>query len=40
MNCLMIAAHPDDEALGAGGTMAKLIAEGRRMSAALMCKSV
>lgn len=40
MKCLIVAAHPDDEALGAGGTISKLIEEGHRLSVALMCKSV
>ncbi len=40
MNCLIVGAHPDDEVLGAGGTISKFIAEGHRVSVALMCKSV
>jgi len=28
MNCLIIAAHPDDEVLGCGGTVAKLVEKG------------
>ena len=30
-NVLVIAAHPDDEVLGCGGTIAKLAAEGKRV---------
>ena len=40
MNCLIVAAHPDDEVLGAGGTISKLIGEGHSVSVALMCRSV
>ena len=40
MNWLVVAAHPDDEVLGAGGTISKLIGEGHRLAVALMCKSV
>lgn len=32
MNVLVIAAHPDDEVLGCGGTIARLAAEGERVS--------
>ena len=39
MNCLIVAAHPDDEVLGAGGTIAKWIGEGHRLAVALMCRS-
>lgn len=31
MNILVVAAHPDDEVLGCGGTMARLAAEGHRL---------
>ncbi len=40
MNCLVIAAHPDDEVLGAGGTISRLIGEGHQVAVALMCRSV
>lgn len=33
---LVIAAHPDDEVLGCGGTMAKLAAEGRTVIVAIL----
>ncbi len=40
MNWLIIAAHPDDEVLGAGGTVCRLIREGHQVAVALMCRSV
>jgi len=36
MNVLVLAAHPDDEVLGCGGTMARLAAEGCRVSVAIL----
>jgi LmbE family N-acetylglucosaminyl deacetylase len=36
MNVLVLAAHPDDEVLGCGGTMARLAAEGHRVSVAIL----
>jgi len=36
---LVIGAHPDDEVLGAGGTIARLAAEGHEVDAALLCES-
>jgi len=36
MNVLILAAHPDDEVLGCGGTMARLAAEGHRVSVAIL----
>ncbi len=35
-NVLVIAAHPDDEVLGCGGTIAKLASEGARVNIAFM----
>ncbi len=36
MNILVVAAHPDDEALGCGGTVARLAAEGHAVSIAIL----
>lgn len=36
MNCLVIVAHPDDEVLGAGATINKLIKEGNNVAVATM----
>ena len=36
MNYLVVVAHPDDEALGAGATIHKLISEGHRVAVATM----
>lgn len=36
MNYLIVAAHPDDEVLGAGATIHKLIKEGNRVAVAIM----
>jgi LmbE family N-acetylglucosaminyl deacetylase len=36
MNVLVIAAHPDDEVLGCGGTMARLAAEGAAVSVLIL----
>jgi LmbE family N-acetylglucosaminyl deacetylase len=36
MNVLVVAAHPDDEVLGAGGTMARFAAEGHRVFLAIL----
>lgn len=38
MNVLVIAAHPDDEVLGVGGTIAKHIAAGDAVSVCIVCK--
>lgn len=36
MNYLVVVAHPDDEVLGAGGTIYKLIKEGHKVAVAIM----
>lgn len=36
MNVLVVAAHPDDEVLGCGGTIARLAQEGRHIYAAIL----
>lgn len=38
MNVLVIAPHPDDEVLGVGGTMCRLVSEGHRVTAAVMTR--
>jgi LmbE family N-acetylglucosaminyl deacetylase len=40
MNVLVVAAHPDDELLGVGGTVASHIAKGDRVKVAVMCEGV
>jgi LmbE family N-acetylglucosaminyl deacetylase len=40
MNVLVIAAHPDDEVLGCGGTMARLAAEGARVSVLILAEGL
>ena len=37
MNYLVVVAHPDDEVLGAGATIKKLISEGNNVAVAIMC---
>jgi LmbE family N-acetylglucosaminyl deacetylase len=37
MNYLFVVAHPDDEVLGAGGTIAKLTSEGHRAEVCILC---
>ncbi|HNT34169.1 MAG TPA: PIG-L family deacetylase [bacterium] len=39
MRILIIGAHPDDEVLGAGGTLARLAAQGHQVNALLLCES-
>ena len=36
MNCLVVVAHPDDEVLGAGATIHKLINDGNKVAVAIM----
>lgn len=36
MNILVLAAHPDDEVLGCGGTIARLSAEGHKVTIAIL----
>ncbi len=40
MNILIIAAHPDDEVLGCGGTMARLAQEGHQVSVAILGEGI
>lgn len=40
MNVLVIAAHPDDEVLGCGGTMARLAAEGASVSVLILANGL
>lgn len=40
MNILVIAAHPDDEVLGCGGTMARLAAEGASVSVLILANGL
>lgn len=37
MNYLVVVAHPDDEVLGACGTIVKLVERGHKVSIAIMC---
>ena len=37
MNYLFVVAHPDDEVLGAGATIHKLVANGNQVAVAIMC---
>lgn len=37
MNVLFVVAHPDDEVLGAGATIHKLVGEGHRVAVCTMC---
>lgn len=37
MNYLIVVAHPDDEVLGAGATIYKLVQEGHTVDVAIMC---
>lgn len=40
MNILVVAAHPDDEVLGAGGTIARLASEGHAVSILILGEGV
>ena len=40
MKVLVVAAHPDDELLGAGGTVAKHAANGDEVTLAVMCEGI
>jgi LmbE family N-acetylglucosaminyl deacetylase len=40
MNVLVIAAHPDDEVLGCGGTMARLASEGAAVSVLILANGL
>jgi LmbE family N-acetylglucosaminyl deacetylase len=40
MNVLVVAAHPDDELLGVGGTIASHIANGDCVKVAVMCEGI
>ncbi|MEP0942348.1 MAG: PIG-L deacetylase family protein [Rhizobiaceae bacterium] len=40
MTVLIIAAHPDDEVLGCGGTMARLVSEGHRVAIAILGQGI
>jgi LmbE family N-acetylglucosaminyl deacetylase len=40
MNVLVVAAHPDDEVLGCGGTMARLAAEGAQVSVLILAEGL
>ncbi|NOS67201.1 MAG: PIG-L family deacetylase, partial [Candidatus Peribacteraceae bacterium] len=40
MNILVVAAHPDDEVLGCGGTIARLAAEGNRVSILILGEGI
>ena len=40
MNYLIVVAHPDDEILGAGATIHKLISEGNKVAVAIMKRHI
>ena len=40
MNILVIAAHPDDEVLGCGGTIARLTREGHNVDVAILGEGI
>ena len=40
MNYLVVVAHPDDEVLGAGATIHKLIEDGNKVAVAIMVSQV
>lgn len=39
-NVLVVAAHPDDELLGCGGTLARLVEDGRRVGVLILAEGV
>ena len=40
MKILVIAAHPDDEILGCGGTIARLVSQGERVSVVILGEGI
>ncbi len=40
MNVLVVGAHPDDEILGCGGTMARLVREGHEVRIAILAEGI
>lgn len=40
MNVMVVAAHPDDEVLGCGGTIAKLVSEGHQVTVGILGEGV
>ena len=40
MNILVVGAHPDDELLGAGGTVARHVKNGDRVTLAILCEGI
>jgi len=40
MSVLVVAAHPDDEILGCGGTMTRLVREGHEVHIAILAEGM